>query len=196
MSLGSILLIGLGLLLVVAAFIFWFLKNQKRADVRDDGSQTGRLRALIEEAEVKAKGIEKEAEAAARELILKGRLDIEENHKIRMQELQLQEKDLRNLELRLERRQSDLDKIDQENRRMEQGLSVRRNELDQKEKEYGTLVLQARRALEKASGISSEEAKRLLMDEFLSEIRHDASKKARQIEEEVKESAEQRAKKI
>ncbi|MBI2083921.1 MAG: ribonuclease Y [Deltaproteobacteria bacterium] len=173
-----------------------FLKSRRRSGVLDDGSQTGRIRNLIAEAEVKAKSIQKEAESSAKELILKGRLETEENYKLKMQELQIQERDLRGLEIRLERRHSDLDRTEQESRRLEQSLGERKKVLEQKEQEYGTLVDQTRKTLEKVSGISSEQAKKMLMDEFLSEVRHDAAKKAKQIEDEIKDSSEQKAKKI
>ena len=106
-------------------------------------------------------------------------------------------------ERRLFHKEENLDKkIDQyENR--ERALEKKEKNLDQIEDalkkeqiEYNDLVAKQRSQLERIAGISSEEAKKLLVISIESEARHDAAKLIRKIENETREASKKKAQEI
>lgn len=164
-----------------------------RRNVKGDGK---RIRMLVEEAESKARTIQKEAELTARDLLLKARVQAEEEVRVRTQNFVEREKQLQSRETTMDRKLDQLERREQETRRLEQGLVDKKKNLEKMEEEYHALVDQSRKTLEKLANVTAEEAKRMLMDEMLSEAKHEAAKKVKQIEDEAKELSEQKAKRI
>ena len=96
----------------------------------------------------------------------------------------------------LDRKIVQFDSKDEDLTRREQSLLDRDRDLQKRTEEVEGLVAEQRIRLEKVSGMTSEEAKRQLMATMESEARHDAAKQIRQIEDEAKETADKKAKKI
>jgi ribonuclease Y len=69
-------------------------------------------------------------------------------------------------------------------------------ELQLKNEEYNKLIAEQRVQLEKVAGISSEEAKKLLVMSMESEAKHDAAKLIRKIENEARETSKKKAQEI
>jgi ribonuclease Y len=78
----------------------------------------------------------------------------------------------------------------------EKALDNQEKSLIEKEKRYNLLLEEQKVMLEKISGMSSDEAKRILMQSMENEARHEAAKSIRKIEEETKEKADKLAKNI
>ena len=62
--------------------------------------------------------------------------------------------------------------------------------------EYDRILKEERERLEKISGVTAEEAKRMLMQAMEDEARYEGTKTARKIEEEARERADKKAKEI
>ncbi len=139
---------------------------------------------------------EKESEAKKRELLLqtkdeifKERNKLEDEVKQRRQELKTNEDRLLQREINLEKRLEILEK--------------KESVAAQLEKEYKekTLLLnqemeRIQKQLEKISGLTREEAKKLFLENVEKEARYDATKIANLIEEEAKKVADHKAKEI
>jgi ribonuclease Y len=111
--------------------------------------------------------------------------------------------ELQNLERRILQKESHLDKK-VELLEMKEGEIVRREKVLiqqeklvlEQEKKVAALLEKQRAQLENIANISSEEAKRLLMEAMESEAKHEAAKRIKKIEDEAKELSDKKSKEI
>jgi ribonucrease Y len=110
---------------------------------------------------------------------------------------------LQSIEKRLLAREESLDRKteavqarEQELARKTEGIGARETELTAREAECNRLVQETRAALERVAGLTREEAKRTLIDQMVDEAKHEAAKRIRQVEEEAREEADRKGKKI
>lgn len=145
--------------------------------------------AIIEEAK-------KEAEAKKREALLEAK---EEAHRLR-HELERENREMRNELQRLERRllqkEEVLERKAESLERREANLHRQEEEIQRIKQELEDLKRQQVAELERLSGLSSEEAKVLLLKNVEEEVRHETAMLIKQIEAEAKEEADKRAKEI
>lgn len=163
---------------------------------REIKSAEDRAKSLIDEAQSRAKTIEKEAELIARDHQFKAKTEIEEEEKKRRQDLSVIERRLLSKEETIDRKTEGLERREGDLKRTEQSLESKKKNLEDQEKKYTDIIQESKNALERISGLSSEEAKRILLDKMVSEASLDAAKKLKQIEEETKENAEKNSRKI
>ena len=150
----------------------------------------------IAAAERGAARILSEAERRQKDLLLEAK---EESIRLRNQtesELKERRKDVQRLERRIIQKEETLDrKLDGLDRRersladKEQGLEADRGRLQQ-------LAEERRQELERVAGLTAQEAKDLLLGQIEEETRGEAAKLVRQIEQEIKEEADERARKL
>ncbi len=114
----------------------------------------------------------------------------------RRRELQQAEAKLESREEAFEKRQEAFERREADLNRRDQSLRSREKNLTEKEEERQRLVDEARSRLEAVAGLTREEAKRTLMDEMIGQARTDAAKHIRVVEEEAREEADRRAKRI
>jgi ribonucrease Y len=138
----------------------------------------------------------KEAEAKRRELILETKDELlqernqqEREFRERRNELQRLERRLLQKEENLENKQTDLDN-------QKQKLSDRDSTLRERERVLEEVEQRWKEELEKVAGISSEEAKQLIIQSMENEARHDAQVVINKIEQEAQTVAEKRARDI
>ncbi|MBI4758902.1 MAG: ribonuclease Y [Chloroflexi bacterium] len=172
------------LLIIAVAFGLGYLFWQYRASEQ------------IKTARKDAKRLLEEAETKQRELLLEGkdeviklRAAVEAENRERRNELQRQER-------RLQQKEENLDRKIEGIERRERTLTNREKELDQARQELDTLRKQQLKELERISGLTTSEAKDLLLQAIEAEVRQDASRKIREIELEAKEEGDRRAREI
>lgn len=150
----------------------------------------------VKEAEARLKA----AEVEARELVLKSR-DSAEKEALRA--ASEQQKAIEDLERRAQKRErvirekEDLlasRELDQTRR--EKGLQTREQQAQTQEARIGELITAQEAKLQEIAGMSAEDAKNRLMDKYKDAARRDAANDAKRIEEEAREEAEKRAKRI
>ncbi len=163
---------------------------------REARSAESRAKIILEEAGSRAKTIQREAELSAKDTLYKVKVEGDEETKKRRLELSSVEKRILSKEEKLDRKFDQMEKKEMELRRSEQGLEAKRGNLEELEKKYAGLIEESRQTLEKLSGLSSEEAKKLLVEKMVAEAEHEAGKKIKLIEDEAKETADKKAKKI
>ncbi|MEW5865387.1 MAG: ribonuclease Y [Bacillota bacterium] len=156
--------------------------------------------AKIGSAELAAKRVveeaEKEAEAAKREILLEAK---EEAHRLRNeieQEERARRAELQRTERRLLQKEESLDRKLDSIERKEESIARKERELDAAREELAELHAKQRAELQRVSGLSSEEAKALLLKDIENEIRHEAAVMIRNIEAEAREEAERRAREV
>lgn len=183
-------IVALGIGLAVGLF---FRKGLLRRQVEDVESKA---RGIVTDAESRAKSIQKEAELTARDQIFKSRMELEQEEKKRRQELSVIEKRILVKEENLDRKVEVLERRENEVRKSEQSVESGRRSIEDLEKKYQGMMEEARQLLEKLSGMSAEEAKRMLVEKMTADATHEAAKRIKQVEDEAKETAEKKAKKI
>ncbi len=151
---------------------------------------------IIEHAKKEAETLRKEAEILSKDVVFKAKADWEDEVREARKELQSQERRLVQKEENLDRKVAQVDEKEHDQARREQSLLDRDRNLQKRIDEVDAMVAEQRTLLEKISGFTSEEAKQQLIAVMESEARHDAAKMLKQIEDEAKESADKKAKKI
>ena len=140
--------------------------------------------------------IERERENLTREALLQAR---EEAHRIleaAEQEAREKRAEVLRLEQRLLQREELLEHRFEMMEQREHALMEREALLTKKQGELRELMAQRRIELERISGMTTEQARELLLKEIRDEIEHEAAILARQIEEEARRDAERRAREI
>lgn len=169
---------------------------RKKIVERQFESITSYSKKIINEAHRKAKTVKKEAMLRAKDTIYQMKLDFEKETKDRRGQLQAQEKRLFHKEETLDKKIDQYENRDRSLDKREKKIRRTEDDLNEKQSEYDDLINQQRKQLERLAGISSEEAKKLLIISMESEAKHDAAKLIRKIENEAKESSKRKAQKI
>jgi ribonuclease Y len=151
---------------------------------------------IIEEAKKEGAVIKKEAQIQAKDLALQVKTDCEKEVRERRKEILQIEKRLQSREEALEKRGELLENREADLTRRDQALKSKEEVVQQKEQEYLRLVEETRKQLEQVAEMTRDEAKRVLIDQMLQEARHEAARRIMAIEEEAREEAERRAKKV
>ncbi|UFS68766.1 ribonuclease Y [Geomonas sp. RF6] len=158
---------------------------------------------VVEDAKREAEVITKEAAVQAKDEVYQAKAEFERETKEKRRDLQALEKRLQQKEENLDKKADVLDQRDadflkreQSMGQREQGLTVKQQELVQKEENLDVLVAEQRARLEQISGMTSAEAKKVLMDAMEDEAKLDAAKRIKLMEEEAKETADKKSKEI
>ncbi len=148
-----------------------------------DARQTSEM--LLEQARIRADGAVVQAQADHEQQVQAERL-----------ELQSVEKRLVAREESLVLRATTLDTRTAELAVQERRVLERHQRLSETESEVVRVKAEADAQLERSAGLTREEAKRTLVEEVVAEARHEAGKRIRLVEEEAREEADRKAKKI
>ncbi len=151
---------------------------------------------VLNDAKREAETIKKESMLQAKDYLYQARSDFEKESKDKRLELQGIEKRLVSKEENLDKKHDLLEKRENEALKKEKSLASAELQVQEKEKKYTDMIAEERKKLESISGISTEEAKKLLIADMESEARQDAAKIIKKIEDETREVADGKAKEI
>ncbi len=169
-----------------------------RKKMEESSLEAGRKTAvsIVAESKKEAENTKKEAELQAKEIIYQGKTEFEKETLARRKELQALEKRVQQKEENLDKKFESIDRKETEFLKKEKSFSDREKKLKDVEDSLAGLVTEQRNKLENLSGISSEEAKRLLLETMEDEAKLEAGKLIKRIEEETKAEADKKAKEI
>jgi ribonuclease Y len=183
----AIILIIVALVIGLAAGAVIGYQRRKAAAEREIGSAEEEARRIINEAIKSAESKKREATVEAREVILKERNEFEKEVKDRRSEMQRQENRLNQKEENLDRKSENLEK-------KESLVTARLNELEAEKTELDRLRDSQTEVLERISGLTTEEAKRYLIEQLEDEVTHEKAVKLKEIQAQFKEEADNYAK--
>jgi len=183
---------------LVVAVVAYLVGN--KLNRKDAGSIIRQAEELanksIDDARRAAETITKEAELKAKDLAIQTKDEHERTTREKT-------KDLQNLEKRLLQKEENLDKkvaiFDQKELdilKKEQVFSQKEQDMVKRDDELKKSADVQRAKLEQISGMSAGEAKKELLNAMESEAKHDAAKMIKAIEEEARETAENKSKEI
>ena len=189
MSQSLLTIVAAAIVGIICFVIAWFLsKNKTKKDIDNKvGSAEARSRAIIDEAMKAAEAKKREALLEAKEENLKTKNELDKEVKERRAELQHYEK-------RVLQKEENLDKKQESLERKEESLQAREGNLAKKSQEVEDLYRQGVAELEKISGLTTEQAKELLLQTVEEDVKHDKAKLIKELDTEAKEEAAKKAK--
>ena len=177
-----------GLIAGVLLGILSFKKKYKDADEKIRNADNEALR-IYNERISSGENRKKELLLEAKDEIHKLRTEHEKDVKERRAELSKQER-------RLQQKEESLDKKTDAFERKEEELARRMAEVANLQQQAEEVKKQHLATLEQISGLTQEQAKQFLLDSVEQEVRHETAMKIKEIEQEYKDNAEEKAREI
>lgn len=180
---------------VIFGVLIGFLIRKKIVESRVESIE-GLANKLIDEARKEAENIKKEAALQLKDSLYQTKTEFEREARDRRSELQHLERRLIQKEENMEKRASLLEQRETESAKKEKTLNQREETLQKQETTYSRLIEEQRAQIEKLSGITSAEAKNILMKFIEEEARGEAALLTKNIESEARETADKKSKEI
>jgi len=137
-----------------------------------------------------------EAENAKKEVLLEAQDKILEDRRQFEREIRDQRAEVQRYEKRIQQKEDNLDRKTSELDRRQSNLNQRLEEVEQRETKLADEEQRWQHELEKISGLTAEEAKKILMQGLENEAKHDAQVIINKIEQEAQATADKKARDI
>lgn len=177
------LLVGAGVMFPVA------VNYRKRTAEKEIGSAEEEAKRIINESIKSAENKKREMMVEAKEEIHRSRTEYDKEVKDRRSELQKQER-------RIQQKEETLDRKTEQYERKDEELSRRLAKVAATQEEVSDIKRAQLEMLEKISGMSTDEAKDYLLKNVESEVRHETAMKIKEVQTQLKDEAEQKAREI
>ena len=190
---GLIILIVLGSIAigVVLGYLFQVRLAKKKLESSENLADR-----IVDEAKKEAETIRKEAVLQAKENLFRAKAEFEKETKESKAEFENLEKKLRAKEETLEKKADSLAQREAGLDGREKSFAGKEAQINEKNEKLTRLIEQQKENLEKVAGLSSEEAKKQLIQAIESDAKKDAAALVRKIEEEAKNAAEKKSREI
>lgn len=195
MQLDLLMVIIITVVTAVIAFILGWVINSKigknNVVIAKDKAQK-----LIEDAEKEAKHLKREKLLEVKDEWLKKKQEFDVEINAKKQKLQNFEKQLESREESLEKKYDVVNQKEKTNKDLEKTLLQQKEDLDRKTQELDKLIADQNIRLEKTAGLTSEEAKKMLMENMISKAKSDAAQSIKEIRDQAKNDAKKEAQRI
>lgn len=189
--------IAVVLLAVAVPVVSKISVNKYKADYEQKvGNAEERARAIIDDALREAKGKAEAAEAKKREDLLQIK---EESIKAKNEldkEIKERRNDIQRSERRIQQKEENIDKKMDALEKKEASLAAKEEALNKQREEVSKLNEQRVQELERISGLTSDQAKEILLKAVEDDVKHEAAVMIKEIESRAKEEADKKAKEI
>ena len=155
-----------------------------------------RAKQIIADAQKESQNIKREKLLEVKDEWYKKKVEFDNEVNKNRQKLQNTEKQLASREENIEKKLESALKKEKENRTLEKELNELKKNLEQKSSDIAKIEQEQNKKLEKISGLTSEEAKKMLIDNMVNQARSDASGTVKEIHERAKNEAKKDAQKI
>ncbi|OGC90816.1 MAG: ribonuclease Y [candidate division Zixibacteria bacterium RBG_16_53_22] len=187
--------IGAGLILIVSAFLIGLVISRKTGEGRIAKAEALATK-IIAEAEKASEIKKKEALLEAKDEWFKAKQKFERETQVKKSEITKLEQALAVKENNLNRKVDVLNKKEGEITHREKALAVKEKVAETKEKDLERLITEQNTQLEKIAGMTSDEAKKLLISNLEAEARREAAGIIKEIREEAERNAEKEARNV
>ena len=177
------LLVGAGIMFPVA------VNYRKRTAEKEIGSAEEEAKRIINESIKSAENKKREMMVEAKEEIHRNRTEYDKEVKDRRSELQKQER-------RLQQKEETLDRKTEQYERKDEELTRRLANVAATQEEVSDIKRAQLEMREKISGMSTDEAKEYLLKNVESEVRHETAMKIKEVQTQLKEESDQKAREI
>ena len=176
---------------VIIGFFFNRILGRQRTDLAN--KEAGGIREL---AKREAETTRKEAELQAKDLLLKMRQDFEKETKERREELSSMEKRVLQREESMDKRVDLLEKKEKDLNSRQEILIRGEATIKQKDEELSKILVQEKERLHTIANLTAEEAKQILLRRLEEELLNEKAMRLRHMNEEIKETADKKAREI
>ncbi len=177
--------------LIIAVPVTLVLSNNYHRNVSEKriGSAEDKAREIIDEAVKEAQSLKREALVEAKEENLKSKNELDKEIRDRRAEVQ-------RVENRIAQKEENLDKKSDQLSKKEKDLNTREQAIEKDREEIAKLNEQRLAELERISGLTSEQAKEILLKTVEEDVKIDAAKIVKESLAQAKEEANKKAKEI
>ncbi len=151
---------------------------------------------IVEDAERRSENLIKEAQLEAKDRLLKMKSEFDSETRETKAELKKEERRLLQKTENLEKKIDQFEKREREISRREKQINKKESELQTNQKKCEAQIEEQKKQLERISGLTTDQAKDLLIRAMENEARYEGAKLIKRIEGEAKENADKNAKKI
>ena len=190
-GISLLILVGVAVLSLAVGFVARNILSMRRMTYAQE-----RARTIVADAEREVERKRKEGELEVKDMVFRVKADLEREDRERRNELHALERRLLQREESLDRKLDLFERREQQISTKETELGRRDEALRENESKYQALLAEERQNLERISGMTGEEAKRVLLRHMESEARLEAAAQIKRIEDEAKETADRKAKQI
>lgn len=183
------------LIVAVASVVVGYLLRKKVFESKIAEAETLAKR-IVTEAEKEAETKVRQVELEAKEHAIQAKADLERETKSRRQEIESAQRQLSQKEETLERRVEQLERRDRELDGLARDLGNREQAASDKETRCGQLMEDAQRQLERISGLTAEEARKILLQNLEQDARVESIALFKRLEDEARATADEKAKEI
>ena len=185
----AIILIVVGTAVGIGAGFGLGIVYRKKVAEREIGSAETEATRLINEAIRSGENRKKEMLLEAKDEIHRSRTEYEKEVKERRAELSKTER-------RLEQKEATLDKKSEAFEKKEEELALKLQKVAETQAEVDAAKVAQIRALEVISGLTQEQAKQHLLESVEEDVRHETALKIKEIEQQMKDEADEKAREI
>lgn len=176
---------------LIGAIIFFAVgvTYRKRVAEREIGGAEEEAKRIINEA---IRG----GESKKKEMLLEAKDEIHKSRTENEREIKERRNDLTKQERRLQQKEESLDKKQDAFERKEEDLAKRQAVVAATQNEVNLIKKSQMEVLERISGLTQEDAKKYLLENVETEVRHETAMKIREVQEQMKEEADQTAREL
>ena len=156
----------------------------------------GKIAAAEDVAKKIVADAEKTSEAKKKEVLLEGKEEVLKLRNELDREVKERRNELQRLERRLVQKEENLDRKIDSLEKKEEILGRKEADLDKSQDKINDLYTKQLQELERLSGLSSEEARNLLLANVQEEIKHETAMLIKDLEQQAKEEADKKAREI
>jgi ribonuclease Y len=191
----DIQIIIFGALMTAAAFAAgWYINH--RIGKNKITSAEEQAKKILADADRDAAAIQKEKLLEVKDEWYKKKHEFENEANQKRNKLQAYEKQLDSREENIDRKVELLNKKEKEVQAQQKLNEQKASDLNQKLQEVDKMIAEENTRLERASGMSRDEARKLLLDNLIDSVKTEASQTLKDIRDKVKEEAKREAQKV
>ncbi|MGB2629803.1 MAG: ribonuclease Y [Candidatus Omnitrophota bacterium] len=197
MNTGNVTVSYIGFALLGSAFFFilGYVLRKYTAKMKVKHAED-KAKNIITKSKVEAERRKRESALEAKDFLLKMRAEFEEETRERRKELSAMEKRLLQREENLDRKVELIDQKEKDLRKTESHVKQKNDEIHRKKEELEKLYQEEKTRLQEISGMSKEQAKKMLIQKMENEAKSEAAMTVKRIQEETREKADREARKI
>ncbi len=183
-----------GIIGITSFFIGWFV-NAKIGQNKISSAEE-RAKKIIVDAERDAAAVQKEKMLEVKDEWYRKKHEFENETNQKRNKLQSYEKQLNAREENIDRKVEILNRKEKEVQSLQKQNEVKAKEHEQKLQHLDQMLVEENARLERASGMSRDEARKLLLDNLLDSVKTEAAQTLKDIRDKAKEEAKKEAQKI
>ncbi len=172
----------------VAGFGIGYFIRKSLAEAKISSAELAALQ-IVEKANKDAIALKKETVLEAKDEVYRLRTEAEKDIRERRNEIQRQER-------RLLQKEESLDKKIESQEQKEENLANKEKRLEETQDNIEQIYKKQVLELERVSGLSTEDAKQIILSNVEQEVRHETVQLIKQIEQQAKEEADKKAREI